>query len=339
MTEPPLTVMMPVYNGMPYVDESIRSICEQSFREFEFVIGDDGSTDGTGDVLRAWAARDPRIRLLRRERPSGLAASANWVAAEARAPLVAVAHADDLSHPDRLRRQLEILRHEPDVDLVGSLWQGIDEEGAVVRPGNLWPLLRRSAMAPFSHSSIMFRRAAFERVGGYRSEAEYWEDLDLYFRIAAGGRVVVTPDVLATVRHSRNSTRLRDDPEGLENAVELMYSSASEYERDRDYTPLLRARQTPRKLRPRTFVSCGATMVWSGRPPSVLKRMLSRARLGLDVESARALGVVLWGTVSPRTLRFALRTLMHARNAMAAPALRGRPFVEWRPRQRPGGGA
>lgn len=184
---------MPVRNGMPYVEQSIRSIIAQSFTDFEFVIGDDGSTDGTTEVLHAFARHDERIRLLRRETGSGLAASANWVVAAARAPLVAVAHADDLSHPDRLARQVAVLRDIPTVDLVGTLWDGIDEQGRYVRPGDYWKLLRKTPLAAFAHSSIMFRKTAFDGAGGYRPEAEYWEDLDLYLRVAARGGVVVIP--------------------------------------------------------------------------------------------------------------------------------------------------
>ena len=332
MTAPPLSVILPVHNGMPYVVESVRSILAQTFADFELVIGDDGSTDGTSEALGALAAADRRIRLLRREGPSGLAASANWVVAEARAPLVAVAHADDRSYPERLERQIGILRSNPDVGLVGSLWDGIDEEGRKVRPGDYWRLLRRSPFAPFAHSSIMFRRAAFDLVGGYRAEAEYWEDLDLYYRVVEIGRIVVVPEVLSTVRHARISTRLRSDPERVENAVDLMFRSTAQYAAGRDHTPLLQPSSQPGKLHPITFISCGSTRLWSGRSPKVMRRMRERARFGFDGASAHALAWVTWGTVSPKSLRLFLRTLLGVRNALARPLLRGRRFVVWSPR-------
>jgi GT2 family glycosyltransferase len=332
---PPLSVVMPVHDGLPFVEESIASILGQSFGDFEFVIGDDGSTDGTSEALARCASRDSRIRLLRRDLKSGLAGGANWVIAEARAPLVAIAHADDLSHPDRLRRQIDLLRGEPGIDLVGTLWNGIDESGRQVRPADYWRLLRRSPFAPFSHSSAMFRRAAFEQAGGYRAEAEYWEDLDLYFRIAALGRVAVIPEVLATVRHAYVSTRLRNDPERVENAVDLMFRSTAVYRRGGDPSRLFADAGAPRaRLHPMTFISCGSTRLWSGQSPAVLKRMRRRAGLGPNPASAHALVWVLWGTASPKSLRFFLRTLLRLRNLVARPLLRGRKFVEWRPRDR-----
>ena len=170
---PALSVVLPVHNGMPYVEESVRSLLAQTFADFELVIGDDGSSDGTSAVLARLAAQDARIRVLRREAPSGLAHSANWLVRETRCPIVAIAHADDRSYPERFARQMAILRGAPDIDLVGTLWDGIDEEGRQVRPGDFWRLLKRSPFAPFSHSSIMFRRASFERAGGYRPQAEY----------------------------------------------------------------------------------------------------------------------------------------------------------------------
>jgi GT2 family glycosyltransferase len=337
MTVPPLSVILPVHNGMPYVGDSVASLLAQSFADFELLIGDDGSDDGGSALLRGEAERDRRIRLLRRERPSGLAASQNWLASEARAPLIAVAHADDLSYPDRLRRQVDIFAAEPDVDLVGTLWDGIDERGRRVRPGDWWRLVRRSPFAPFSHSSAMFRRASFERAGGYRPEAEYWEDLDLYYRIAATGRVVVVPQVLAAVRHARISTRLRQKQEKVEEAVDLMYRSTAEYRRGRDHTPLLLGRgrgSAGRRLHPLTFVSCGSTNLWSGRRPGVMRRMWARARLRPDSATLHAIAWIAWGTASPRSLRLFLRTLMQARNLIAKAALGRPPFVDWPPRRR-----
>lgn len=332
---PPLSVVMPVHNGMPYVAESIDSILGQGFGDFEFVIGDDGSTDGTSELLESFARRDPRIRLLRRDAKSGLAHGGNWVVGEARAPIVAIAHADDLSAPDRLKRQMEVLRAEPDADLVGTLWNGIDEKGREVRPGDWWRLLRRMPFAPFSHSSAMFRRAAFDRVGGYRPEAEYWEDLDLYFRIAAGGRVVVIPEVLASVRHALVSDRLRSDPERVENAVDLMYRSTAAYRRGEDHGALLAdPGRAPARLHPMTFISCGSTLLWSGRSPGMLGRLRKRADLRFNSASAHALIWVLWGTISPKSLRFFLRSLMRGRNLLARALLRGTDLVEWHPRDR-----
>jgi hypothetical protein len=330
---PPLSVVLPVHDGMPFVEESVRSILAQSFSDFELVIGDDGSRDGTSEVLQRLAAQDARIRLLRRDRASGLAAAANWVVSESRAPIVAIAHADDRSYPERLQRQIAVLAAEPDIDLVGTLWDGIDEEGRPVRPADFWRLLRRSPFAPFSHSSIMFRRSAFDRAGGYRTGADYWEDLDLYFRIAAGGRVVVIPEVLSTVRHARISTRLRDAQEKVENSVDLMFRTVDAVRGGADPQRVIGGGGggPPDRLHPMTFVSCGSTRLWTGRSPRIFGRLRARGRLRPDPASLHALAWILWGTASPRSLRLFLRSLLHLRNALAKPLVGRRPYVEWLP--------
>jgi hypothetical protein len=229
---------------------------------------------------------------------------------------------------------VEILRGEPDVDLVGTLWDGMDEEGRKVRPGDYWRLLRRSPFAPFSHSSIMFRRAAFERAGRYRPQADYWEDLDLYYRMALNGRIAVIPEVLSTVRHARISTRLRHNQIRVENAVDLMFRATRVYAEGEDHSALLATHDpmSEHRLHPMTFVSCGSTRLWSGRSPRIWTRMRERARLRLDLATLHAVFWVAWGTASPRTLRLLLRTLLTIRNALARPLLKNVPFVEWRPR-------
>lgn len=95
---PRVSVVMPVHNSAPYVDESIRSILDQTFADFEFVTLDDASDDETPCVLRGWAARDGRIRVVRSDERLGPVGSSNRVVAEARAPVCARMDADDVSH-------------------------------------------------------------------------------------------------------------------------------------------------------------------------------------------------------------------------------------------------
>jgi len=332
-TPPPVSVVMGVLNGLPHVESSVRSILEQSLTDFELVIGDDGSTDGTTELLRDLAASDSRIRLLRRESPSGLAGSANWVVREARAPLVAIAHADDRSHPDRLARQLALFEDHADMQLVGTLAEGIDDRGRVVRAPDFWRLTRHSAFAPFSHSSIMFRRAAFDAAGAYREEAEYWEDLDLYLRIAERGRIAVIPENLCSVRFGASSTRLTSNAGRVDAAIDLMYRSVADYLQHGEYPRRFpgAAAEGRAKLRPETFIGRGSVQLWSGRSPGVLKRMFRRAALGFDLLSLQVIIWTVWSTVSPRTMRSALRTLMRLRSWHARAKVCGQPFVAWDP--------
>src|SRR5882672_3162814 len=134
MKTPRVSVVMPTHNGLPFLDESIRSILDQTFNDFEFVILDDASTDGSDKVLREWEKRDNRIRLFKNNRKLGLPASSNVVVLNSSAPLVARMDADDISHPERLQRQWDIMQTQPDVVAVGTLCEGIDASGRPVRP-------------------------------------------------------------------------------------------------------------------------------------------------------------------------------------------------------------
>lgn len=331
---PRLSVAMAVHNARPFLEESVRSILRQSFTEFEFVIGDDGSTDGSSELLRALAAEDPRIRLLRRERPSGLSGSANWVVRETRAPLVAIMHADDRSYPDRLARQVAVMDAVPDAQLVGVLYDGIDDAGRRVRSADWWRLSRRSPFAPFIHSSILFRREAFDRAGGYRPQADYWEDLDLYFRIAQLGRILVVPEVLASVRFASTSARLTSKADRVDAAVDLMYRSVADYMAGGAYPREFPGGGTVApggKVGPETWFGRGSSQVWAGKRPGMFRRMLGRTAFRADKASA---AVVVWtalATVSPKSLRLLLRAVMRWRRRQIAPGLADRPWIEWNP--------
>src|SRR6266480_3796020 len=175
-TNPLISVVMPVHNALPFLDQSIRSILEQTLRDFEFVILDDASTDGSVELLREWSLRDKRINLHESKKRLGLSGSSNAVISKARAPIVARMDADDIAHPDRLRRQWNIIEGRPDVAVIGTLCNGIDASGRVVRPRDRWRLVRRSVYIPFPHGSAMFRREVFDQVGGYNEASAVGED-------------------------------------------------------------------------------------------------------------------------------------------------------------------
>lgn len=315
--KPRLSVVMPVRDLAPYVAASIRSILSQTYRDFEFVIRDDGSTDGTRAILREWAARDPRIRLIESDVSLGPAESSNSVVAHAAGELIARMDGDDLAHPERLQRQMEALDAHPEACLVGTLWEGIDERGRRVRPRDRWRLARPSAFAPFPHGSILFRREAFDRVGGYRADADFWEDLDLYRRLRAAGRLLVLPAALYRHRSSVLSTRIASPLETVEASVDRMYRQVRGLEAGDG------------RILPQVYLSLGSTRLWAGRSPGVLARLLRRGALGWNRESAGILAWAAWGAVSPHSLRLFLKLLARARDRAVASRFPDDAVLEW----------
>src|SRR5260370_10615347 len=122
---PVISVIMPVRNGAEWLAEAVASVRAQEFGDFECLIVDDGSDDGTTALLSGFAAADHRIRLLR-QAPQGIVAALNTAIAAARAPYLARLHADDRARPDRLRKQLAFMQAHPEVGLLGTFAERID---------------------------------------------------------------------------------------------------------------------------------------------------------------------------------------------------------------------
>jgi hypothetical protein len=329
---PACSVVMPVHNAAPYLAHSIASIRGQTMADFELVVLDDASTDGSRAILRDWAARDRRIRVVESETRLGPAGSADRVVREARAPVCARMDADDVSHPERLRAQWEVLRRHPEVPLVGTLWEGIDRDGRTVRPRDRWRLLRASRFAPFPHGSIMFRRPLFLGLGGYRPACAYWEDYDLYLRMAARGPILVLSDALYRYRFHLDSTTARECRDRLVTAAALMCRCADAHQGGDDYTPLLAATPADASLDPRSLFAIGWPRLWAGQEPAIsgyLGRVPLRSPSGALL---RTLVLATWGEVSPRSLRRALRVLVRLRDGVAGVRIRNGTAVEWQPR-------
>ncbi|MEA2735824.1 MAG: hypothetical protein QOE14_2275, partial [Humisphaera sp.] len=128
---PAVSVLMPVYNAARYLAEAVESILAQTFRDFEFVIVDDGSTDRSPAMLDEYAKRDSRIRIIRRPN-TGIVGALNDAIAESKAALIARMDADDVSLPDRLEKQVAYLRDHAECVALGSRVVGIDPYGCVL---------------------------------------------------------------------------------------------------------------------------------------------------------------------------------------------------------------
>ena len=168
---PALTVVMSTHNAMPYLPAAIRSICAQTFRDFTFLIIDDGSTDGTNDLLAQLS--DPRIRVIRTPH-RGVGVALNQGLALCETEFLACMDADDLALPERFERQLSFLRQNPEVGMVGCQFSYFSAPGTRVfspflpcdHDGIMRETLgRRLAIA---HATLMFRTLVLRAVGGYR---------------------------------------------------------------------------------------------------------------------------------------------------------------------------
>jgi cellulose synthase/poly-beta-1,6-N-acetylglucosamine synthase-like glycosyltransferase len=186
MTEPKISVVMSVFNGDCFLRESVESILSQSLRDFEFIIIDDGSTDGSGAILDSYQEKDSRVRVLNQEN-RGLTAALNRGCQLARGDYIARMDADDIAGPDRLVLQLEFMEAHPEVAVLGGAVEFVDPTGKALNKVR-YPVGNReiqTALLDSSvlwHPTVLFRKAAFLQVGGYRNVIA--EDYDLWLRIA-----------------------------------------------------------------------------------------------------------------------------------------------------------
>lgn len=183
---PSVSVILPVFNGERFVAAAIGSILAQTWRDLEVIVVDDASTDRTPALLRQIA--DPRVRVLTAAANEGLPRALNRGLDAASGALIARQDADDVSHPQRIERQVAFLEAHGDVALLGTQGRVIDEAGTVVgrvdRP-TAWPAIRWFSLldTAFIHTSVMFRRAVARAAGGYDPRLPLAEDFDLWGRM------------------------------------------------------------------------------------------------------------------------------------------------------------
>lgn len=203
MSVPLVSVVMSVFNGELYLREAVESILRQSFRDFEFIIIDDGSTDKSGGILDAFQSTDARVRVFHQEN-RGLIGSLNRGCGLALGKYIARMDADDIAVGDRLQRQIAFMETHPEVAVLGGAVEFIDQTGKTLGIAQ-YPCHNREIQRALLdsnvmwHPSVLIRKTAFVAADGYRNVTDA-EDYDLWLRIADRFRLANLNAVLLRYR-------------------------------------------------------------------------------------------------------------------------------------------
>lgn len=189
---PQVAVIMGAYNCEATINRAVQSIVDQSYQHWQLIICDDASTDGTAARLRELAISHPnQISIIANESNRGLAYSLNRCLSLCESPLVARMDGDDISEPDRFKRQVEFLLDNPNIDLVGTAMRRFNDEGLadIISPPKNPDRQTLRKRSPFCHATVMARRHVFDSLNGYTVAArtQRAEDLDLWFRFFHAG--------------------------------------------------------------------------------------------------------------------------------------------------------
>lgn len=201
---PAISVIMPVWNGETHLREAVESILAQTFTDFEFIILDDGSTDGTPAVLAEYAAKDSRIRIIPLDH-DGIVLALNRGVAEARAEWIARMDCDDRAYPERLARQWDAVRKNPEAVLCHTQLRIVGDPKYVTRAARFVRTqaliaLRLCYQCPISHPTVMFHKGTFLKCGKYQPEERHAEDFGLWGRMILRGDIVGVPEPMLDFR-------------------------------------------------------------------------------------------------------------------------------------------
>lgn len=208
-----VSVLTPVYNTEKYIGAAIESILAQSFQDFEMIICDDCSKDGTWKILESYAAKDCRIRLVKNEKNLGIAGNRNKLITLAQGEYIVWQDADDISMPLRIEHQLRYLESHPEVGIIGGYLQFFEDD----RDLSLRVYatddkdLRRTIFrySPVAQPAAMIRLSCVREAGEYNLKFPPAEDLDMSFRIGSKHRFANLPEVVIRYREHSNSATFK----------------------------------------------------------------------------------------------------------------------------------
>jgi glycosyltransferase involved in cell wall biosynthesis len=200
MIRPKVSVVIPLYNAEEYIQSSVESILNQTFRDFELIIINDAATDSGRKIVGA--INDPRIRIVDHSKNQGLVASLNHGFSLCSGEYIARMDHDDVARPDRFEKQVRFLDAHPDIALLGSWFEYIGK-GIVIKSPVTSEEIRYYSLfnSPFGHPTVMIRKSALSSFHGpYDPDFNMAEDYDLWCRIIDSQKTANLPEILLDYR-------------------------------------------------------------------------------------------------------------------------------------------
>lgn len=190
---PTVTVLMPAYNSASFIAEAIESVLSQTYKDYELLIINDGSSDKTQEIINSYKTKDNRIRSIK-QKNIGLVATLNKGIKLAKGAYIARIDSDDIWNSDKLIKQMSVISKDNSIVLIGSSYDIVDESGSyisrVIQPTEDDDIRRAFYLRnPFGHSSVVYLKSAVEKAGLYDENMLPAEDFDLWIKIAKLGRI------------------------------------------------------------------------------------------------------------------------------------------------------
>lgn len=205
---------MPVYNSQDYLKISIESILNQTYSDFEFIIIDDGSTDRSNRIIKKYAKKDKRIKLLENKKNLRTSKALNIGLKKAKGKYLIRMDADDWSYPNRIEKQVGFMEEHPKVGVSGGSIEVCDDDLRVLNRRKYWQndkKIRKMIFrySPFAHPATIWRAQLVKKVGGYNENIPLAQDYDLYFRVGKLSQFGNMPDILLKLRTHNNSSSIK----------------------------------------------------------------------------------------------------------------------------------
>ena len=214
--EPLVSVIMAAKNVEKYISEAIDSVINQTYKNWELIIVDDGSNDTTLSIINDYTKNDSRIKIIHNEKSVGQAFARNTAVKNSSGDFLAILDADDIAMPDRITEQVHFLENNPNVSAIGGHAEIIDDNGkslGIKRKALNIDAIRFSLLLQnqFIHSTMMIRRGVFNKFGGYDNNFIYAEDYDLWSKIIEKNIVLNIDKVVSKFRIQPGSvTKMKD---------------------------------------------------------------------------------------------------------------------------------
>lgn len=211
-----ISIILPAYNALQFIKSAIKSILEQTFREFELIVVDDGSTDNTLVILQTFSQQDSRVKVIQSQH-GGLSQALNQGIGEARYPWIGQMDADDVDLPERLQKQIDAIQSNPQVADWGTYAYPINSRDRVLGVARTGPtteqefhdIRNNGHLVQLIHPTVLLQKEVVLAVGGHKSEFEPVEELELFDRMTTYGPTLAIPEPLLRYRVHSSSVSMQ----------------------------------------------------------------------------------------------------------------------------------